>query len=297
MSIDELQSVITTGAERVGPSVVGIGSRWGIGSGIVIAPGRVLTNAHNLRGEEATVTWADGRSSTATVEGIDVDGDLAVVAADTGEAEPPEWAPGEGASLGTPVVALSNPGGRGLRATLGFVSATARSFRGPRGRRITGSLEHTAPLVRGSSGGPLLDERGRLLGINTNRLGEGFYLAIPADASLRARVDALGRGESPATPRLGIGVAPADIGRRLRRSVGLPDVDGLLVRVVEEGSPAEAAGIREGDLVVEVAGRTLSTPDDLLDALDAAGAGAPVEVTVMRGAERLTLSASLGGRA
>ena len=92
--------------------------------------------------------------------------------------------------------ALSNPGGRGLRVTFGFVSGIDRTFRGPRGLRITGSLEHTAPLLPGSSGGPVLDAEGQLLGINTNRLGEGFYLAIPADEALRGRVDALARGES-----------------------------------------------------------------------------------------------------
>ena len=94
-----------------------------------------------------------------------------------------------------PVFALSNPGGRGLRVTFGFVSGIERTFRGPRGRRITGSLEHTAPLLPGSSGGPVLNAGGQLLGINTNRLGEGFYLAIPADEALRGRVDALARGE------------------------------------------------------------------------------------------------------
>ena len=102
------------------------------------------------------------------------------------------WADGAGPSVGQPVFALANPGGRGLRVTFGFVSGVERTFRGPRGRRISGSLEHTAPLLPGSSGGPVLDGDGRLLGINTNRLGEGFYLAIPADATLRGRVDALG---------------------------------------------------------------------------------------------------------
>ena len=108
----------------------------------------------------------------------------------------------------------------------------------------TGSVEHTAPLAPGSSGGALLDAPGRLLGINTNRLGEGFYLALPADDALRDRIDALGRGESTERPRLGIAVAPQHVARRLRRSVGLPERDGLLVRGVEDGSPAAAAGIQ-----------------------------------------------------
>src|SRR6516225_1825580 len=191
--LDEVQASIRRLAEGAGSSVVGIGQRWGAGSGIVLAEGRVLTNAHNVRGDQVTVTFADGRTAEGRVAGQDIDGDLAVVEADTGEAPALPWASGPVPGIGTAVFALANPGGRGLRVTFGFISGVDRAFRGPRGRRITGSLEHTAPLVPGSSGGPVLDAEGRLLGINTNRLGEGFYLAIPADGALRAQADALAR--------------------------------------------------------------------------------------------------------
>ena len=193
--LDEIQASIARLAEGAGSSVVGIGQRWGVGSGIVLGEGRVLTNAHNVRGDQVTVTFADGRTAEGNVAGHDIDGDLAVIEADTGEAPALPWATAAPA-IGTPVFALANPGGRGLRVTFGFVSGIDRTFRGPRGLRITGSLEHTAPLLPGSSGGPVLDAAGQLLGINTNRLGEGFYLAIPADEALRGRVDALARGES-----------------------------------------------------------------------------------------------------
>ena len=85
-------------------------------------------------------------------------------------------------------------------------------------------------LAPGSSGGALLDTTGNLVGINTNRIGEGFYLALPADAALRERIEALGRGESPEPTRLGVAVAPAHVARRMRRAVGLPERDGVLVR-------------------------------------------------------------------
>src|SRR5262252_7695873 len=182
--LDEVGASIRQLAEGAGTSVVGIGQRWGAGSGIVLGQGRVLTNAHNVRGDQVTVTFADGRTAEGTVAGKDIDGDLAVIEVDTGGAAALPWADGAGASIGTPVFALANPGGRGLRVTFGFVSGVDRSFRGPRGLRITGSLEHTAPLLPGSSGGPVLNAAGQLLGINTNRLGEGFYLAIPADGLL-----------------------------------------------------------------------------------------------------------------
>ena len=109
-------------------------------------------------------------------------------------------------------------------------------------------------------GGTKLSPDGKLLAINTNRIGDGFDLARPADAAFRERVDALSRGESVSRPRLGIAVAPSIVARRLRRSVGLAERDGLLVRGVEDGSPADRAGIREGDLLVEAAGRPLTAP-------------------------------------
>ena len=220
--LDEIQASIVQLAEGAGASVVGIGQRWGVGSGIVLAQGRVLTNAHNVRGDEVTVTFADGRTAEGHVAGLDVDADVAVLDTDTGDAPALAWATGTAAGIGMPVFALANPGGRGLRVTFGFVSGIDRTFRGPRGVRITGSLEHTAPLLPGSSGGPVLDASGQLAGINTNRLGEGFYLAISADEALRGRADALARGETATPPKLGVAITPRHVARLLRRAVGLP---------------------------------------------------------------------------
>ena len=275
--------------------MVGIGQRWGVGSGIVLGDGRVLTNAHNVRGDQVTVTLADERTAEGTVAGHDIDGDLAVIEVDTAGAAALPWA-SAGAELGQAVFALSNPGGRGLRVTFGFVSGIERTFRGPRGRRITGSLEHTAPLLPGSSGGPVLNADGQLLGINTNRLGEGFYLAIPADDALRGRVDALGRGESAAPPpRLGVALAPGHVARRLRRSVGLPEIDGVLIRGVEEDSPAARAELAQGDLIVTAAGLPVRDPDDLFDALQTAAAADSIQLTVVRGTDERTIEVRFGG--
>ncbi len=273
-------------AERIGPSVVGIGNRWRGGSGVVIGPDRVLTNAHNLHGEELTVTFADGRTAAAKAMGVDVDGDLAVLQVPTEGAPALAVSTREAPAIGAPVVALGNPNGHGPRVTFGFVSGTGRSFRGPRGRRVSGAVEHTAPLMPGSSGGPIVDLDGELLGINTNRLGSGFYLAIAADEALSERVTALGRGEVPQRRRLGVGLAPADVARRLRRAVGLPERDGLLVREVEDDSPAARAGIAEGDLLVSVDGKAIADPDDLAEAL--AGSG-PLELGIVRGVEELSV--------
>ena len=286
-SLDELSEAITTVAARVGSSIVSVG-RDGRGSGIVVADGQVLTNAHNLRGGEITVTFPDGRSVRGEVRGVDPDGDLAVVAADTAGASPLDWAGTDSVSIGTPVFGAGATFGGGARVTVGFVSSVARSFRGPGGRRISGSIEHTAPLAPGSSGGPLLDAEGRLIGLNTNRIGEGFYLALPADAALRSRVESLGKGESVERPRLGVAIAPNHVARRLRRSVGLPPRDGILVRGVEDGSAASAAGIEVGDLIVSAGGRAITDADDLQDALGTLTP--PYEVVVVRGADERTLT-------
>src|SRR5215217_6735722 len=283
--LGELQEAVGQAAETVGPAVVGLGRGWGRGSGVVIGDGQVLTCAHVLRGDEVAVTFRDGRTEHGRVAGADADLDLAVVAVDTGDAPSVAWEPAAVAelSLGAPIFALADPSGRGLRVTFGMVSATDRSFRGPGGRRVGGSIEHSAPLPRGSSGGPLVDTEGRLLGLNAVRREGGLILAIPADEAVRSRVDALARGEAAGRPRLGVALAPPRHSRRMRAAVGLPDREGLLVRGVLEGSPAARAGLRRGDLLVGAGGRALATPDDLFDALDAATG--TLAVAYVRGTE------------
>ena len=199
----------------------------------------------------------------------------------------------ESLPIGRSVLALANPGGRGLRVTPGFVSSTARSFRGPRGRRVHGAIEHTAPLPRGSSGGPLIDGAGRLLGVNAVRADGGLILAVPADRATRERVEKLSRGEAPKRARLGVAVAPPRVARRLRRAVGLPERDGILVRGVERGSPADSAGLERGDLIVAAGGRDLDRIEALYETLDGAQTGGQLELTILRGAEERAVTVSL----
>jgi serine protease Do len=292
--LTSFQEAIAQAAARVGPSVVGLGRGWGRGSGVVIAKDRVLTNAHNVRRDQATVVFADGRRETGEWTAVDPDLDLAVLSVDTGDAPAVTWEPGDAPGVGAPVLALANPGGRGLRTTLGFVAAEGRSFRGPRGRRIADAIEHTAPLPRGSSGGPLVDVEGRLLGLNAVRLEGGLILAVPANASVKERAESLGRGEAPTAPRLGVAVAPPRVARRMRRAVGLPEQSGLLVRGVEDGSPAAAAGIERGDLLVAAAGRELDGVDALYEVLDGVADDGSVELAVVRGTEERPVQVEFG---
>jgi serine protease Do len=294
--------LIQTTARAAGPAVVGLGPGWRGGSGIVIGTGRVLTAAHNLAREGAAVVFADGRRERARVVAVDRDLDLAVLELDTGDApalriagaddadaadargaDAADAAGADAIGIGSAVIALARPGGRALRVTPGFVSSERRQVRGARGRRVP-AIEHTAPLPRGSSGGPLLDAGGRLIGINLIRLEGGLIVALDAVA-LAADIARLGAGEAPRRRRLGIAVAPPHVARRLRRAVGLPEETGVLVRGVEEGSAAEQAGLERGDLIVALGGKPLEQIDDLYAALDAATDA--LELIVLRGtAER-----------
>jgi len=292
-ALQEIEAAAQDIADRIGPGVVGIGRGWGVGSGVVLEAGRVLTAAHNLRHAETGITFHDGRRVSGRVIATDEELDLAVVEAETDDVAPLAWGAATEVAAGRFVLALSNPGGRGLRVSPGFVTSTARSFRGPRGRRVTGAIEHSAPLPRGSAGGPLVDAGGRLLGLNAVRVDSGLILALPADATVRERAGAMARGEEHKTVRLGVAVAPPPVARRLRRAVGLPERDGLLVRAVEEGSPAARAGVERGDLIVGAAGNELDRLDTLYRALDAARETGQIELTVLRGIDERSVEVTL----
>jgi serine protease Do len=274
-------------AARLAPSVVAIGR----GAGIVLDDDLVLTNVHNVGVTPLQARRAGGPVEDAEVVATDADHDLAVVRTPTEGRPAPAWAEGPPA-LGTPVLAIGAPRrGQPGRVTVGFVSSTDRPFRGPRGRRLSG-IEHTAPRGRGSSGGPVVDLGGHVVGIDTHRLGGGFYLALPAGSELRQRVDALVRGESRTRKRIGIAVAPPAVARHLRASVGLDARDGVLVRDLDPDGPAHAAGVRVGDLVVGVDGTPVSSPDDLVAAID--DSGATLTLAIVRGVEEVEVVVPTG---
>jgi serine protease Do len=285
---DAVTTVLDQRLDALAQGVVRIGRGWGRGAGVVLGDGRVATNAHNLRGEQVTVSFSDGTQERGTVAAFDGDGDLAVIDVATGGRTPLPWA-AESPRIGQAVLTVTLDAAAGPRATDGRVSALGAAFRSPRGRLIEDAVEHTAPMARGSSGGPLLDLEGRLLGLNTHRRGDGFYLAVPATSSLRDRLDALATGIVAARPRLGVAVAPPEVARRLREAVGLPDREGLLVRGVEEHGPADRAGVRRGDLLVVAGGTTLRSSDDLFGVLDALASDAELPLQVVRGTDEVDL--------
>jgi serine protease Do len=285
--MDELARAAGAVATSVGPAVVRIETGRRGGGGVVVGSDQVLTNAHNVDGGPVPVVFGDDREADGEVIAVDVDADLALIGVTTGEVSAPTFAD-EPASVGQPVFAVAATR-HGPRVTFGLVSAVGQSFRGPRGRRIGGSIEHTAPLAAGSSGSALVDADGRLLGLNTNRLGNGFYLALPADDSLRRRIDGLATGASAERRRLGVAIAPAWVAKRMRAAVGLPPIEGLLVREVEPDSAAAAAGIAVGDLIVAVGGKPIGDADALADALDRAAES--LSIDLVRGTDERTVEA------
>lgn len=287
--LEELQQATERALDRAGPAVVRIGRGSGRGAGFVFEEGVVVTNAHNLRGPQTTVSFADGHSVTGAVVGIDAEQDLAAITVEAAGIAPLVWAE-DPATPGQTVFALALPAGGGTRITTGAVSALGRAFRGPRGRLIDNGLEHTAPLGRGSSGGPVVDAEGRLLALSTHRLGDGFYLALPAGTDLRARLEGLARGESPSHLRLGVALIPSHAARKLRAAVGLPEREGLLVRGVEAGGPAAAAGVTRGDLLVSAGAVPLLEVDDLARALDGVADTGSLTLGAVRGVEELALT-------
>ena len=290
LTADTIRAVL----EQVGPSVVRIGRHGGRGNGVVVGDGLVLTNAHNLRDRTTEVRFADGRAAQAEALAADLDGDLVVLGVDTGGAPAITWAEAV-PSVGEPVVTVARTSAGTERITVGMVSGVERHVRGPRGRTLAASVEHTAPLARGSSGSPLLDGEGHVVGLNTARLGDGFYLALPADETFRARVDALARGEAPDRPVLGIGVAPASVAQSLRASVGLPPRAGVLVRQVVADGPADRAGVRSGDLITAAGGTEVADVDELHRVLDRHDTATPLALHLVRGSEELDVEITFDG--
>jgi S1-C subfamily serine protease len=266
---------------HIGPSVVGLrgGAR---GSGTIVASGRVVTSAANLTNGAPEVVFADGRSARATVTGLDRRRGFAALSVETATLAPLAFGP-ESPPIGTTALALANPWGRGLSVTHGFVASS-------RSRPAVG-VAHTALCPRGASGGPLVAPDGGLLGFNVMRLDGGFVLATATDADTRERIDKLVAGERRTDRTLGVAIAPPRVAKRLRRSVGLDERDGLLVRGVEAESAAFSAGIRQGDLIVAVGDSPIASVDDLLAQLE--NDGDELVVTVLRGVDEHTLTAHL----
>ena len=281
--------------EKIGPSMVRVnGRRRRAASGVVYAPDTVLTASHVLeREEDLTVGVGDGRTLPARLVGRDPSSDLAVLKVEGLDVE--AAVPAEGtARIGQLALAVGSPGrGEGPRASLGVVSSVGGPMRTWRGTRLERYIQTDATPYPGISGGPLIDARGRVLGIMTTGLARGAALAIPAEIAWRVARTLEERG-SVKRGYLGILSQPVRLpdGQRL----GLTQRGGLLVVGVEDGSPAGRGGIIIGDILATLDGQPVEDTEDLLVLLTDERVGREAQVQVVRGGELQTLQVTVGER-
>jgi S1-C subfamily serine protease len=296
--LDAYSEAVMSAVERVAPSVVRIevehaDRRGGSGSGFVIAPdGFIVTNSHVVH--EATrmrVTLADGRSVPATLVGDDPDTDVAVVRIAADGLVPATLGDSSRLRVGQVVIAIGSPYGFHATVTAGVVSALGRSLRAQSGRLIDDVLQTDAALNPGNSGGPLVNSRGEVIGVNTATIlpAQGLCFAIAIDLARFVAVTLMREGKVT-RGFLGIAGQNARLRRAIVRRHALAVESGVLVLSVEKGSPAEAVGLREGDVVVALAGEPVAGVDDLHRLLTGERIGRPLELVVLRNSERLELN-------
>lgn len=306
-ALDAYSRAVIGAVECIGPSVVsvaiarrapeelqrrGLPELRGAGSGVIIAPdGYVLTNSHVVRSaERIELHLQDGRTLPAVVVGDDPHSDLALVRAlDSGL---PAAGLGDSSRLrvGQLVVAVGNPLGFQATVTTGVISALGRTLRTERGRLIENVIQTDAPLNPGNSGGPLVDFRGQVIGINTAVIAgsQGICFAIPVNAA-KWVVSALIREGRVQRAYLGIMGQTVSLDRRLALRHRLEPPTAVRVAEVHAGTAAEQAGIRPGDLIVLLGGNPIGSLDDLQLILGRHRLGEPLAVQIVRHGERISL--------
>ncbi len=289
-ALDAYSQTVIGVAERLSPSVANVRLRRGGGSAVVITPdGFMLTSAHVVaRTRGGRVTFVDGRELEFEVVGTDPLSDLAVLRADGGELVPAVLGDAEHLRVGQLVVAIGNPHGFTGSVTAGVVSALGRSLptrSGANVRVVDNVIQTDAALNPGNSGGALSDGRGRVIGINTAVAGVGLGLAVPINTATRKIVGELMTEGRFRRAYLGIAGGPRPLPPRLARKLGRSA--GVEVVQVVEGGPADRAGLRPEDLIVELDGTPIEGMDELQRVVVSELIGRAVRATVVReGRER-----------
>jgi S1-C subfamily serine protease len=296
--LDTYSSAVTAAVRKVRPAVVHIAvgkprAKGGSGSGFVITPdGYVLTNSHVVsKASSLEVSLPDGRESSASLMGDDPDTDLAVIRLDAPVEEWSVLGDSRRVEVGQVAIAIGSPYGFQHTVTSGIVSALGRSMRSQGGRLIDDVIQTDAALNPGNSGGPLVDSRGEVIGVNTAIIlpAQGICFAIGANT---ARVIAGWLIAEGRVPRARIGVAGENvpIARRYVRHFGLERETGVRAIQVERGAPADKAGVREGDLIIGLGADMVAGVDDLHRLLTGHEAVRETVIKVIRRTERIDLS-------
>jgi S1-C subfamily serine protease len=287
--LDAYSRVVSGVAEQLIPRVASlrVQGRRGDSSGsavVLTGDGHLLTNAHVVGdGNSATAEFADGTTAQAAVIGVDRLSDLAVLRADREIPDPPEYGDADGLKVGNLVVAVGNPLGLAGSVTAGVVSALGRSLpvrSGSAQRIIEDVIQTDAALNPGNSGGALADGNGRVIGINTAVAGIGLGLAVPMNPTSRRIIYALLHDGRVRRAYLGLVTKPAPLRPQLVERFGQRTA--LKIVEVISGSPAAAAGLREGDLVLAVDGTPLRDAQSLQRQLFADAIGRRTEITAIR---------------
>jgi serine protease Do len=269
----------------------------GLGSGVIVsADGTILTNHHVIDGaEKIQVELKDRRTFTAKLVGSDPASDLAVIRIDAKGLAPLPIGDSGKARVGDVVLAFGNPLGVGQTVTMGIVSAKGRAT-GLGDGGFEDFLQTDAPINQGNSGGALVNTSGELVGINSQILSPsggniGIGFAIPANMASDVMAQLVDHGK---VRRGQLGVIVQGVSSDIAKSLSLPAVQGALVSTVNEGSPAEAAGLKRGDVIVALNGEPVADSNDLRNRVAATLPGSAVTLRVVRGGEERTLTAKLG---
>lgn len=288
------EATIIRVAREITPTVVSVSQRAGSGSGIIVnRDGVVLTNAHVV-GQSRTVEvgLADGRTLTGQVAGVDPTIDVAVVRVPAQNLPAAPLGDSDRLQVGQAAIAIGNPLGLERTVTSGVVSAVNRN---PRGISLDGLIQTDAAISPGNSGGPLVDSRGRVIGINTAVLSgagaSGLGFAVPINLANDVVRQILETGH---ITRAYLGVSFADVDPELARQFGLPVKQGIIVGAVEGGSPAARAGIRPQDIIVKGNDTAVESGGDLRRLLRTLKPGATVRLEVVRPNGRTTIPVQLG---
>jgi S1-C subfamily serine protease len=305
--LDAYSSAVVNAAKRASPAVVNIevrqtaqhsghhrrrGERGGSGSGFIFTPdGLILTNSHVVhKADMIGVTLSDGRTFPAKLVGDDPETDLAVLDIAAPNLASVQFGDSSNIQVGQLVVAIGNPYGFQYTVTAGVVSNLARSFRSEAGRLIDGIIQTDAALNPGNSGGPLVNSRGEVIGVNTAIIAgaQGICFAIPS-ATAQFVASRLIRDGRVKRSYVGIGGQDVPLHRRVVRFFNLPVETGVMVTAIEPNSPAARTDLAEGDVIVAAGERPIATIDDLHRLLTDEQVGVKLSLTVIRRTEKLTV--------
>ncbi len=307
--LDAYSRAVVSAAEKVSPAVVNIDvhrqlsnkraadprfspEMRGNGSGFIFTPdGFILTNSHVVhQATRVEVALSDGRRLQAEMVGDDPDTDLAVIRINAPDLVPASLGDSRSLRVGQLVIAVGNPYGFQCTVTAGVVSALGRSLRAGSGRLIENLIQTDAALNPGNSGGPLVTSRGDVIGVNTAVIlpAQGLCFAVAIDTAKFIAGLLIKEGKVRRS-YLGVGGQNVPLPRRLVRFHRLPVESGVLVVSIEDHSPAQRAGLREGDVIVEYEGHPIASIDDLHRLLTQPRAGARSPLTIIRRSEKMVL--------